>query len=156
MDFSPDHGLLFSLNRELFEKVVPFQNSSVRATGRLLCGHSYAQVLHVHCTVIGREFRWASFPGTTSSGRRLELPLASPNFGYVWPPTTDALAPRSGEGTAQECPRSLVKPKCRFMAQPRPSAASVSTSEHRRITDRRTAQPIGHPVSTEPAEVTTW
>ena len=128
-------NLLFSPDRELFEKILPIQNSSMRATGRLLRGHSYARVLHVHCTVIGREFRWASFPGTISSGWRPELPLASPNFGYVWPPTTDALAQRSGEGTAQECPRSLVKPKCRLMAQSRSSGVLHSRSGHRRITD---------------------
>ena len=48
--------------------------------------------------VIEREFRWASFPGKILSG-------------CGWPPTADALAQRSGEGIAQECPRSLVKPK---------------------------------------------
>ena len=46
--------------------------------------------------------------------------------------------------------------ECRLLAQPRPSAPSVSRPAHHRITDHRTARPIGHPVSTEPAELTTW
>ncbi len=115
-------NFLFSPDRELFEKVVPIQNSSVRVTDILLHRHSHVRALHVHCVVIGREFCWASFPGEISSG-------------CGWPPTTDALAQRSGEGTAQECQRSLVKPQCRFMAHCRSSGVLHSRSGHRRITD---------------------
>ena len=107
-----------------FETVTLIQISRARSTGRLLCRHSHVRALHVHCVVIGREFCWASFPGEISSG-------------CGWPPTTDALAQRSGQRTAQECPRSLVKPKCRLMARNRRSAATGFRSAYRRIADTR-------------------